>query len=367
MTEPDGFLTQSGHGLRATALVLTLLSQGALAAEAVTGQPDAGAELVSVADGEFLYEIYCGMCHGDRGEGYIADNAVALSNPDFLAAASDEFLRSSIANGRPDTPMAAYSSRYGGPLSSLEIDAMVAYIRSWQREPSVDMPTAPIVGDAAAALGDFSAHCASCHGEEGQGVTAVSLNNPEFLAAASDRQIRYAIAKGRRGTPMVGFGTRLEAPAIDNLVALIRSWQVAVSAPAVAPLSAGTEGVVLNPDGPAPEFDLRDGRYVSAAQLDAAMRDGARLVLLDARPTSDWRYKRIPGAVSAPHYDALSVIDLLPDEDTWIVSYCACPHKLSDQLTDTLRDAGFANTAVLDEGVLWWEQNGYPIQRAAER
>ena len=367
MTERDGFLTQLEHGLRATALALTLMTQSALAADAATGQPEAGAGGVSIADGEFLYEVYCATCHGDRGEGYTADNAVALNNPDFLAAASDAFLRGSIANGRPDTPMAAYSSRYGGPLSAPEIDALVAYIRGWQRVPSVDMPTVPIVGDGAAALDDFSAHCAGCHGSEGQGVTAVSLNNPEFLAAATDRQIRHAIAKGRRGTPMVGFGTTLSATAIDNLVALIRSWQVAVSAPTAAASLAPIEGVVLNPGGPTPEFLLRDGRYVSAAQLDTAMRGGARLVVLDARPASDWRYKRIPGAVSAPHYDALSVIDVLPDDGTWIVSYCACPHKLSDQLTDTLRDAGFANTAVLDEGVLWWEKNGYPIQRAAGR
>jgi len=361
VTESDGFPTQSERWLRAAAVALALLTQSTLAAESTTDQPDAGAE------GEFLYEIYCGTCHGDRGEGYIADNAVALSNPDFLAAASDEFLHSSIANGRPDTPMAAYSTRYGGPLSEFDIDALVAYIRGWQRGPDADMPTAPIVGDAADALSDFNAHCAGCHGSEGQGVTAVSLNNPEFLAAATDGQIRHAIAKGRRGTPMAGFGTTLPATAIDNLVALIRSWQVAVSAPTEASSSAGIESVVLNPDGPAPEFELRNGRYVSAAQLDAAMRGGARLVLLDARPASDWRYKRIPGAVSAPHYDALSVIDVLPEDGTWIVSYCACPHKLSDELTDTLRDAGFGNTAVLDEGVLWWEQNGYPIQRAPGR
>ena len=37
--------------------------------------------------------------------------------------------------------------------------------------------------------------------------------------------------------------------------------------------------------------------------------------------------------------------------------------KLADELTDALREAGFRNTAVLDEGVQWWEQQGYPIER----
>ena len=38
-----------------------------------------------------------------------------------------------------------------------------------------------------------------------QGDSAISLNHPVFLRSASDGQIRYAIAKGRRGTPMPAF------------------------------------------------------------------------------------------------------------------------------------------------------------------
>ena len=92
------------------------------------------------------------------------------------------------------------------------------------------------------------------------------------------------------------------------------------------------------------------------------MRNGIRLALLDARPTSDWHQGHIPGAVSAPHYEADSIIERLPRDGTWIVSYCACPHKYSDALTDALRSAGFQNTAVLDEGVKWWQQEGFPME-----
>jgi rhodanese-related sulfurtransferase len=35
---------------------------------------------------------------------------------------------------------------------------------------------------------------------------------------------------------------------------------------------------------------------------------------------------------------------------------------LSDALTDALRSAGFQNTAVLDEGVKWWQQEGFPME-----
>jgi len=44
------------------------------------------------------------LCHGARGEGYVADKAPALGNQDFLVSVNDEFLRRAIANGRPGTP-----------------------------------------------------------------------------------------------------------------------------------------------------------------------------------------------------------------------------------------------------------------------
>ena len=43
--------------------------------------------------GRQSYAEYCALCHGDNGEGYTADAANALSNQDFLAIASDAFIR----------------------------------------------------------------------------------------------------------------------------------------------------------------------------------------------------------------------------------------------------------------------------------
>ena len=47
--------------------------------------------------------------------------------------------------------------------------------------------------------------CALCHGDQGQGYTAPSstaLNNPDFLAVASDEYLFQNIARGRPGTRM---------------------------------------------------------------------------------------------------------------------------------------------------------------------
>ena len=350
-------------------LVMFIILGASLALEFVqAGESIPGEQDIVAKDGSLLerglqvYGKYCSLCHGGNGEGYAADNANALANQDFLVTFSDKFLWESIAQGRSGTAMAAHARRYGGPLDDADIDSLVDLMRSWQYEESIKLTAEPVLGDPVSGRTAYDQFCASCHGDEGQGVTAVSLNNPEFLAMASDGQIRIAIAKGRRGTSMVAYQDLLSEDTIDDLVALIRSWTRDVPRRIEQPELTEFPEVVSNPDGPPPQFSLREGRYVSAKQLDAAMQEGSRLIILDARPPSDWYLAHIPGAVPAPAYDPDSIIFLLPEDDTWIVSYCACPHKYSDQLTDALRDAGFKNSVVLDEGVRWWQQQGYPMK-----
>ena len=350
--------------IRALSAALTLALAAAVAdiPGAAAAQNQREANTTRLARGLQVYGKYCALCHGGDGEGYAADNANALANQDFLGSVNDDFLWASIAGGRPGTAMAAHASRYGGPLDDAEIDSLVSLIRSWQQEVSVQLPAAPVLGDPVSGRVDYDRYCAACHGDEGEGVTAVSLNNPEFLASASDAQIRIAIANGRRGTPMTAYRNLLAEDTIDDLVALIRSWMREAPTRIEPPDIFEFPQVVLNPNGPSPQFTLREGRYLPAEQLDRAMRNGARLIILDARPPSDWYLAHIPGAVPAPAYDPDPILMLLPEDDTWIVSYCACPHEYSDQLTDALRSAGYKNAVVLDEGVRWWQRNGYPMK-----
>ncbi len=51
----------------------------------------------------------------------------------------------------------------------------------------------------------------------------------------------------------------------------------------------------------------------------------------------------------------------LPRDGTWILAYCGCPHAASGQVMDSLRAAGFPNTAVIDEGIFEWIRRGYPV------
>lgn len=321
----------------------------------------------SVARGREAYLRYCALCHGPDGEGYLADNAPALRSPDFLRVASDAFLRVAIAEGHAGTPMSAWHRDRGGPLDDESIEDVVRYLRSLSDEPQADVIGTHIEGDRTRGAALFAEHCAPCHGARGEGVTAVSLSSEVFLRTASDGFVRDTIARGRRGTPMQGYDGRLSSEEIDALTSFVRALPRRTLPPPapVGPPPPDLAHIVLHPDGPAPTFHLREDRFVPGAEVRAALDAGQRMILLDARAPSDWAAGHIVGAVPFPFYDATQLIEHIPDRDTWVVAYCACPHAASGRVVDQLRAAGHMRSAVLDEGIAWWIQQGYPTERGS--
>ena len=93
----------------AVSFLMGVAQAGEIAPEGQDVQTKDGAQL---AWGARVYGKHCARCHGENGEGYVADYANALGNQDFLVSINDNFLWRSIANGRPDTPMAAHAKRY---------------------------------------------------------------------------------------------------------------------------------------------------------------------------------------------------------------------------------------------------------------
>ena len=320
------------------------------------------AEVVQELDGPSLYAKYCGLCHGDVGEGYKADQANALNNPEFLSIASDDFLRDSIVKGRPGTPMSAWGESYGGPLSDGDVSRLVYHMRKWQTEPDVDVSSITVEGKIDRGELIYSVHCKDCHGAEGSGGTHMTLNNPEFLAIASDGFLRHSISEGRSNTVMKAYGDVFTPQQLDDLVVLIRSWQVAPSARPTAMPVIDEDNVVLNPEGPDPIFT--EGRFISAGELKAALDQEASLIIIDARPPSDYLLGHIAGAISVPFYDVESALGFLP-EDVWIVAYCACPHAESTAAADALEDNGYTQVKVLDEGYLFWLEQALPVHTGA--
>ncbi len=321
--------------------------------------------------GQAAYGRYCALCHGAQGQGYAADNAPALANQAFLRAATDEFLTAAIADGRPGTPMSAWHRKHGGPLDDRTIAQLVRYLRSLQTEPRVIVDGVRVNGDTTRGRVLYAQRCARCHGSRGEGVDAVSLANPALLASASDGFLHYAISHGRPGTRMQAFAGQLQPQQIDDVVAFVRSLSsgevpiapVPTPAPEVPPISEMP--IVINPDGRAPRFTGRDDRFVPAAEVKRAIDRGDRLIVMDARATSDWLSSHVPGAIPMPYYQLEGVLDQLPRDGTWMIAYCACPHAASGHLVDALREHGFTHTAIMDEGIHYWEQQGFPTVSGA--
>lgn len=306
-----------------------------------------------------LYNTYCVLCHGEGGKGYKADNANALSNPEFLAIASDAFLKAGIVQGRAGTTMSAWGKEFGGPLSDEDVDKLVALIRSWQTKATQDVDSKTIEGVATRAEALYEFNCAQCHGKTGEGGEYMSLNNPVFLSTASDGFLWYSITNGRPGTVMPGFSSKLTPQGINDLVKLIRSWQKDVEKPKPLPERTYVP-LVINEGGSEPAFPA-EGRFIPVDTVKAERDKGAAMILVDARPPADYIANHIDGAVSIPFYDVAKLTDKLR-KDVWIVSYCACPHAESGVVYDHLKKQGFTKIKVLDEGYNDWRDKKYPLK-----
>ena len=317
----------------------------------------------AVDRGKVLYWLYCRYCHGDEGEGYAADNATAVANPDFLTTATDDFLYDAVYYGRPGTTMSPWGLDQGGALTEANARDLVAYMRNWQTTLSIDVHQQVVEGNPDAGRGPYLEQCADCHGQSGEGTSqGTTLNNPWFLKEASDGFLRYGIETGRRGTEMGGFGASMTEKELNNVVALIRSWQEPANATPLQPFTPDYTNAVLNPAAADPAWTLVDGHYVTADDLSQSIIDGEKMVIVDARPRADYVMQHIEGAVSMPFYEVEAKAFEAFSKDTWIVVYCGCPHALADVAYDHLRILGYDKIVSLKEGIYIWANRRYPVR-----
>lgn len=367
---------------RISALLLTLGTMALASLTACKSRPSSpaagnddgstAAAATAAREGEALFQSLCAVCHGPDAKGYKADNAPSLVNPTFLESVTDAQLRRSIVDGRPGTSMAAYGTERGGPLPPESVNQLIAWLRT--KGPANKPLPAPRPGNLASGATLFAQHCEQCHGSADKRGNAVHLANPRFLDSASDAFIGWAIRHGRPGTPMAAWEGKLTDAQIDDLVTYVRSFAKPPT-PELLPPPTGKEPLVINPTGRAPTFKLRsspcltkspcppDNRFVSVDEVNKALSEKRKMIIIDARPQSDWMRTHIPGAVSIPYFE-LKRLEDIPNDGTWVIAYCACPHHLSGDVVDALRKRGVQHAVVLDEGILEWHRRGYPVVTA---
>lgn len=180
-----------------------------------------------IAAGAGAWSI-CSGCHGVKGDGNVG-LAPRLNSQTWLASASNDFIRTTIRDGRPGSNMVPW---YEG-LGDEALDALVAYIRSWQTEPGLELDESPLKGDPTTGRRLFVDLCAACHGVRGAGYAAgvdgVGIGRKAFLDNASNGFLRMMIRRGKSGTLMESFSEQATLPVdrltdedVDSLVQFLR-------------------------------------------------------------------------------------------------------------------------------------------------
>lgn len=317
------------------------------------------------ARAEANYKKYCTLCHGEDRQGHVNDHAPSLRSKSLFESGVPHAILRPLSYGREGTPMGGYLDEVGGPLT-LDETWDLTYWLFWQSGAErVKLSEDPVEGNVERGGQVYQQHCASCHGKNGEGVTAPALGNQSALAHNKDEFIRYAIEKGREDTPMQAYENVLSQEDIDNVTAYIRSKATGWTDGKMALKPIPTpDQYVVNPQSDNPDWELSEGRYITSEQLYAAMQAKKKMVLLDTRVTSVWQRAHIEGSIPFPYYSNLErrVKDL--PKDVQIVAYCSCPRAAADYIIDKLGDMGFDNTAVLYEGVFGWMNKGFPVTRA---
>lgn len=193
------------------------------------------AEQDPIALGARLYAENCAVCHGPNGEGRVG----ATLAKNWPSIRPDLTVKTTIANGVPGAVMPAWSQKNGGPFSEEEIDALVAYILSWQTGSVSNIPTIPtytprppitpvadVVGDPNQGAVLFDQNCIVCHGPNGEGRIGAALAKP-WASVRPSLTIKSTIAEGVSGSLMPAWaqvnGGPLTDQQIDHLVAFILS------------------------------------------------------------------------------------------------------------------------------------------------
>jgi len=159
-----------------------------------------------------LYTQNCAGCHGVDGR---LGATRPLNDPLYLAFVTDDAMRQAISEGRDGTTMPAFSEQAGGHLTDKQIELLISGVRSRWSKPDdfkgVDLPryrdnettgtsansTTFEVGDATRGGTTYKTYCASCHGTNGDGGSAGSIVDPNFLNLVSDQGLRTTVVVGR--------------------------------------------------------------------------------------------------------------------------------------------------------------------------
>ena len=152
--------------------------------------------------GQISFNANCGGCHGMDAQYETDLIGPTLRSPQLLGLMDDSMMYETIVRGREGTAMPAW-----GFMSIQELADLMEYTRTWRTPPVKLRAFGDAVGRGSKRRGShyYAEHCASCHGNDGEGGIGPSLTSPELLRSADDRFLHATLTRGRRGTAMSSY------------------------------------------------------------------------------------------------------------------------------------------------------------------
>ncbi len=122
-------------------------------------------------------------------------------------------------------------------------------------------------------------------------------------------------------------------------------WSLLATLP--APAGHGTGGPVL---------------AIPAEYAKRLLDEGDQPIFVDLRPAGEFRRTRLPRARSVPLSELRRRHAEVPRTGR-VILYCACPLEEVQAAYQFLRDQGYRNISVMEEGFPGWVKRGYPVER----
>lgn len=142
--------------------------------------------VASFERGEELFVANCSICHGAQGEGggtastYDPQDTWPAPNLTTIVRRYEEgdgvsdirdYIETTLHRGRPGTPMPAWGSDYGGPLTDQQITDITDWILANQKARVAEAdPAANLTGGQL-----YNQNCLKCHGKDLEGFIGPSL------------------------------------------------------------------------------------------------------------------------------------------------------------------------------------------------
>ncbi|MEU2153750.1 c-type cytochrome [Streptomyces sp. NPDC019396] len=193
------------HPLAAVVVLLLALAAtgGLYAAFAPTdkAQADETAQSLDIEEGKKLYEVGCGSCHGDGGQG-TSDGPSLVG----VGAAAVDF---QVGTGRmPAQQPGAQVPKKKVIYTQAEIKALAAYISSLGAGPAIPTESQynPEGADIARGGDLFRTNCAQCHNFTGEGGALTYGKYAPTLEGVTEKHIYEAMQTGPQNMPSFGDG-----------------------------------------------------------------------------------------------------------------------------------------------------------------